>query len=310
MPELPDIQVYREALEERVLGQVLEAVQIRSLFVLRSVEPPLRSCEGRAVVAIERLGKRIVFVLEGDFFLVLHLMVAGRLQWKSDPAARPQGRIGLAAFQFAAGSLLLNEAGKRKRASLHVVGSRADLSAHDRGGIDVLASTLEGFQDAMRREVHTLKRSLTDPRILSGIGNAYSDEILWHARLSPFRRTDKLTAEEWQRLHSSCKSVLEEWLERMRERRGAAWPKRVTAFQPEMAVHGKHREACPRCGQEVQRIVWAENESNYCAECQTGGKLLADRALSRLLREDWPKSLEELESLRERHRDVIDGEGS
>lgn len=305
MPELPDIRLYTEAIEARVRGEVLESVQLKSLFLLRSVAPPIDACVGRRLRAVERLGKRLVFSFEGELFLVLHLMIAGRLQWKDGVAAEAKGRTDLAVFRFTGGSLLLTEAGKRKRASLYVVEGRDALSEHDRGGIDVLGSSLEDFIEAMTREVHTLKRALTDPRILSGIGNAYSDEILWHAQMSPFRRSDRMTRDEWSCLHESCRSVLEDWVERLRDKHAGRWPRKVTAFQPEMAVHGRHREACPRCGDEVQRVVWAENESNYCARCQTKGKLLADRALSRLLRDDWPKSLEELETLRDRHKDLM-----
>lgn len=310
MPELPDLQVYVDALQERIEGATLESVRLKSLFVLRSVDPPIAVCEGRRVLGIERIGKRLILALQGELFLVVHLMIAGRLQWKSE-RTEPQGRIGLLAMQFSTGTLLLNEAGKKKRASLHVVEGRDSLRDHDRGGLEIFEASLEEFIDAMTTEVHTLKRALTDPRILAGIGNAYSDEILWHASMSPFRRTDKLKAKEWRRLYASCTTVLADWVDRLRSQarsaKGASkWPRKVTAFHEGMAVHGKHRQPCPRCGDEVQRVVWAENESNYCARCQTGGKLLADRVLSRLLRTDWPRSLEELEALRAKHRGIME----
>ena len=307
MPELPDLQQYLEALEERIVGELLLGVKLKSLFVLRSTTPRPEACVGRRVVGLERLGKRIVLVFEEEHFMLLHLMVAGRLQWK-DVEAQPQGRIGLAAFRFSSGTLLFNEAGKRKRASLHIVATRAQLAQYDRCALEPLTASFEDFKRALGRERHTLKRALTDPGILSGVGNAYSDEILWQAGMSPFKRTDKLSEDEFRSLHSACQKVLRDWIERLRKKRGKAWPGKVTAFQPEMAVHGRWREACPRCGEEVQRVVWAENEANYCARCQCAGRLLADRALSRLLKDDWPRSLEELESLRERHRSVVRGE--
>ncbi|MCA8969930.1 MAG: formamidopyrimidine-DNA glycosylase [Planctomycetes bacterium] len=311
MPELPDLTVYIEAMRERILGAILTQVRMHSLFVLRSVEPRIEELEGRSVVGIERIGKRLVIEFDDEYFVVIHLMVAGRLHWREPDKAKPH-RHRLANFVFSSaesrtlGVLCLDEAGKKKRASIHVVAGRADLAQHGRDGIEVLACDIDDFVTRMQRDVHTLKRALTDPSILSGIGNAYSDEILWEARLSPFRRTDKLDAAEWQRLFDACREVLTTWSARLVAECGGAWPKKVTAFRPEMAVHGKHREPCPRCGDEVQRIVHADNEANYCARCQTGGKLLADRALSQLLRGDWPRSLDELDAMRERHRGLTD----
>ena len=294
MPELPDIVVYLEALQARIEGQVLEGVRLASPFLLRSVDPPLSACAGRRVVALRRLGKRIVIALDDDLFLVIHLMVAGRLRWKK-PGAKVPGKLGLAAFDFESGTLLLTEAGSRKRASLHVAEGEEALGAHDRGGLEVLDADVPAFAEALRRETHTLKRTLTDPRLLSGIGNAYSDEILHRARLSPFKLTDALTDDEIERLFDASRDVLREWTGRLRDEAGEGFPEKVTAFRKEMAVHGRHREPCPVCGSPVQRIVYSSNETNYCATCQTGGKLLADRALSRLLRKDWPRTLEELE---------------
>ena len=294
MPELPDVVVYLEALRTRIEGRVLEGVRLASPFLLRSVDPPLSACAGRRVVGLRRLGKRIVIALEGDLFLVIHLMVAGRLRWK-EAGAKVPGKLGLAAFDFESGTLLLTEAGSKKRASLHVAAGEAALAAHDRGGLEVLDADLTAFAEALRRETHTLKRTLTDPRLLSGIGNAYSDEILHRARLSPFKLTDALTDEEIERLFEASRDVLNEWTRRLRDEAGEGFPEKVTAFRKEMAVHGRHRQPCPVCGSPVQRIVYSSNETNYCATCQTGGKLLADRALSRLLRKDWPRTLEELE---------------
>jgi formamidopyrimidine-DNA glycosylase len=294
MPELPDVVVYLEALRARIAGQVLEGVRLASPFLLRSVDPPLSACAGRRVVGLRRLGKRIVIALDGDLFLVIHLMVAGRLRWKK-PGSKIPGKLGLAAFDFDSGALLLTEAGSRKRASLHVAAGEEALAAHDRGGLEVLDADVPAFAEALRRERHTLKRSLTDPRLLSGIGNAYSDEILHRARLSPFKLTDALTDDEIERLFDASRDVLHEWTDRLRDEAGEGFPEKVTAFRKEMAVHGRHREPCPVCGSPVQRIVYSSNETNYCATCQTGGKLLADRALSRLLRKDWPRTLEELE---------------
>jgi formamidopyrimidine-DNA glycosylase len=305
MPELPDIELYLTALRPRVVGQRLERVRLGSPFVLRSVRPPIAFAEGRAVVDLRRLGKRIVFALEGDLFLVLHLMVSGRLRWR-DRAAGPPTAIpkknGLAALDFTSGTLLLTEASTKKRASLHLVAGEAGLAEHDRGGIEVLDASDAELAAAVRRETHTLKRALTDPRILSGIGNAYSDEILHRARLSPFKRTSDLAADEEARLFAAIRSVLGEWVERLRAETGDAFPEKVTAFRPQMAVHGRYGQPCPVCGTPVQRILYAENEANYCPTCQTGGRLLADRVLSRLMKEDWPRSLEELEEKKQRDR--------
>lgn len=294
MPELPDVLLYIESLKPRVLNETLERVRLASPFVVRSVTPPISAISGRKVIGLRRLGKQIVFEFEGDLFLIIHLMIAGRFQWK-EPGARIPGKLGLAAFDFPAGTLLLTEAGSKKRASLHLVQGAADLAAFDRGALEVLDSSLEAFQTALTRENHTLKRSLTDPRLFSGIGNAYSDEILHRARLSPMKLTSKLTTEEIKRLYAAVKSTLEEWIERLRAEAGSAFPSKVTAFRPQMAVHGRYGQPCPSCGSSVQRIVYAENECNYCPTCQTEGRLLADRALSRLLKEDWPRSLEEWE---------------
>jgi formamidopyrimidine-DNA glycosylase len=297
MPELPDLTVYLDALAERVLGQPLEQVRLASVSLLRSVEPPLAAFEGKRVTGLRRLGKRLVFGFEDELFLVLHLMIAGRLRWKAR-GAKPPGRIGHAAFDFPAGTLLLTEASPKKRAALHAVRGEAALAAHDPGGIEPLACTLAEFASALRRENHTLKRALTDPRLFAGIGNAYSDEILHRARLSPVALTSRLEEDALARLFEATRVTLAEWTERLREQVGDAFPEKVTAFRPEMAVHGRYRQPCPVCGAPVQRIVHAENETNYCARCQTGGKLLADRALSRLLKEDWPRTLEELEERR------------
>ncbi len=292
MPELPDIATYLSALEPRVVGARLEQVRIVSPFVLRSADPPVAALRGQRVVALRRLGKRIVFAFEDDYFAVLHLMIAGRLHWKP-PAAPIPGRLGLAAFDFPGGTLLLTEAGTKHRASLYVVRGAAALAAHDPGGQDVLTATLEQFRAALGREAHTLKRALTDPHIFDGIGNAYSDEILHRARLSPLRLTTQLTPEESERLFRATRETLHAWIERLRSETGAGFPETVTAFREGMAVHGRFRRPCPVCGSPVQRIRYAANEVNYCATCQTGGRLLADRALSRLLREDWPRSLDE-----------------
>jgi formamidopyrimidine-DNA glycosylase len=294
VPELPDIVVYLEALERCVRGRILRGVRLGSPFVLRSVHPPIASAAGREVVALSRLGKRIAIGLDGDLYLVLHLMVAGRLRWKG-PAAPLPGKLGLAAFDFAEGTLLLTEAGSRKRAALHLVAGRAALEDHDPGGIEPLVADLREFRAGLCRERHTLKRALTDPQLFSGIGNAYSDEILHRARLSPFKLTDALDDEETKRLWRATRDTLEQWIARVRAEAGDGFPEKVTAFREGMAVHGRYRRPCPDCGAPVQRIVYAENEANYCARCQTGGKLLADRALSRLLRQDWPRTLEALE---------------
>lgn len=296
MPELPDIVVYLEHLERRILDRELERVRLASPFLLRSVDPPIDEAEGRRVRELRRLGKRIVVGLEGELFLVLHLMIAGRLRWKPRDVKIPR-KLGLAAFDFADGSLLLTEAGSKKRAALHLVRGERELRRHDPGGLEVLEADPEAFREALTAEVHTLKRALTDPRLFSGIGNAYSDEILHRARLSPFKRTDRLEEVELERLYLAVRKTLTEWTDELRRRTGDRFPDKVTAFQEGMAVHGRHRLPCPDCGAPVQRIVYAANEANYCARCQTSGKLLADRALSRLLGQDWPRTLEELEAL-------------
>jgi len=294
VPELPDIALYLGALAPRVVGSRLERLRIASPFLLRTAEPPVADLAGRQVVAVRRIGKRIVLAFDGDTFVVLHLMIAGRLHWKPAGAQIPR-RAGLAAFDFPNGTLLLTEAGSKHRASLHVVRGREALAAHDRGGLDVLTATLEQFREALVRESHTLKRALTDPRLFDGIGNAYSDEILHAARLSPLRLTTQLTADEVERLFRAVRDTLVTWMERLRTQMGDAFPEKVTAFREGMAVHGRFRKPCPVCGSPVQRIRYAENEVNYCATCQTGGRLLADRSLSRLLKQDWPRSLEEWE---------------
>ena len=294
MPELPDILAYRKALEDRLAGQPLESVRLGSPFLLRSVEPPLSAAAGRRVLGVSRIGKRIVIALEGGLFLVLHLMIAGRLHWKKR-GAKVSGRRNLAAFDFPGGTLLLTEASQKKRASLHVVEGQGGLAAFDRGGLDVLVADLPAFRAALSRENRTLKRALTDPRLFDGIGNAYSDEILHAARLSPVKRTSRLSEEESERLYRAARATLTTWIKRLAGEAAAEFPERVTAFREGMAVHGRFGSPCPDCGSPVQRIVYAENEANYCARCQTGGKLLADRALSQLLKGDWPRTLEELE---------------
>ena len=294
--------VYIEALERRILGRELRGVRLNSPFVLRSVEPPLGAVEGRTVLGLRRLGKRIVVGLEDELFLVIHLMIAGRFRWR-DAGGRPPGRGPLAVFEFSSGELSLTEAGRKRRASLHVVRGEAALAEHDPGGIEVRRDDPEGFARALRSGNHTLKRALTDPRLLSGIGNAYSDEILHRAKLSPVRLTSRLSDAETARLHAAAVEVLDEWLRRLREESAGAFPTKVTAFRPGMAVHGRYRQPCPDCGAAVQRILYASSETNYCAPCQTGGKLLADRALSRLMKRDWPRSLEELEALKRRGRE-------
>ena len=294
MPELPDLTVYLEALQKRVLGEPLAGVRVASISLLRSVDPPLAAFVGQRVSGLRRLGKRLVFAFEGELFLVLHLMIAGRLRWKERGAKLP-GRIGHAAFDVPAGTLILTEAGTKKRASLHAVRGEAALAAHDPGGLEVQGASLAEFAAALRRENHTLKRALTDPHLLAGIGNAYSDEILHRARLSPVALTQRLDDADLARLHAATLDTLRLWTERLRAEAGAAFPEKVTAFRPQMAVHGRYRLPCPDCGAPVQRIVHAENETNYCARCQTGGLLLADRALSRLLKSDWPRRLEDLE---------------
>ncbi|MEC7519987.1 MAG: DNA-formamidopyrimidine glycosylase family protein [Myxococcota bacterium] len=295
MPELPDVQLYIDAIGQRVVGQKLTAIRLASPFLLRSVEPSIDDVVGRKVKGLRRIGKRIVLELQRDHFVVIHLMVAGRFKWDDAPNAKIPGRVGLAGFDFESGTLILTEASKKKRASLHLVKGEKNLADFDRGGTEPLEASFEAFKDALTRERHTLKRSLTDQRLLSGIGNAYSDEILHRAKLSPMRRSDQLSDEEIARLHQCTQDVLNEWIERLREETGDDFPTKVTAFRPEMAVHGKYKEPCPVCGQKVMRIRYAENEANYCPTCQTDGKLLADRSLSRLLKKSWPKTLEELE---------------
>ena len=296
MPELPDIVVYLDALRQRIQGQRLERVRIASPFLLRTAVPPVTDAEGKTVVELRRLGKRICIGFDNDLWLVLHLMIAGRLHWKKRDAKLSPPR-GLAAFDFTNGTLLWTEAGSQKRASLHVVKGEDGLSALDPGGLEVLESNLERFTEVLTSENHTLKRALSDPRLFSGIGNAYSDEILFEARLSPFALTQKLKPEEIERLFAATRNSLLQWTERLRQEIGDNFPEKVTAFRPEMAVHGRYKEPCPRCQAKIQRIRYASNETNYCPTCQTGGKLLADRALSRLLREDWPKTPEEFELL-------------
>jgi formamidopyrimidine-DNA glycosylase len=294
MPEYPDVTVYLECLALRVLQRPLQKIRLGSPFVLRSVDPPIGEAEEKSVLGLRRMGKRLVLELEGDLFLVIHLMIAGRLRWRPPGAAIPK-KLGLGAFDFPTGTLLLTEAGTKKRASLTLVRGEAALSAIHRGGLEVMEANLAEFTEAVRRESHTLKRTLTDPRLFSGIGNAYSDEILHHARLSPIKLSRRLTDEEIARLFASTRAVLTLWTERLREEAGSGFPEKVTAFREGMAVHGRYRQACPDCGSPVQRIAYADNETNYCARCQTEGRLLADRSLSRLLKDDWPRSLEELE---------------
>ena len=293
MPELPDVTVYVEALERRIVGRRLAEIRLNSPFVLRTVAPPLAEAQGRRVIGVRRLGKRIVIALEGELFLVLHLMIAGRLRWLL-PGAKPPARITLATFAFDNGVLAFTEAGTRKRASLHAVQGAGALAEFDRGGVELGSIDAAGFAARLKLENHTLKRALTDPRLFSGIGNAYSDEILHRARLSPLALTHKLSAEDSQRLFASAKAVLGEWTERLRREAGENFPEGVTAFRREMAVHGRFGKPCPDCGAPVQRIVYADNETNYCASCQTGGTVLADRALSRLLKASWPRSIDEL----------------
>ena len=299
MPELPDIAAYISALEPRIIGQPLKRVRLASAFLLRTVEPPIADSEGRVVRELRRIGKRIAIGVEGDLWLVLHLMIAGRLHWRP-PGARLSGRQNLAAFDFPNGSLVLTEAGTKRRASLHVVAGEEGLRSIDPGGIEVFASDLASFRAALTEENRTLKRALTDPRLVSGIGNAYSDEILHAARLSPVTLTHKLKEDEWERLFAATRDTLRLWIERLRAEAGDGFPEKVTAFRKDMAVHGRYGQPCPRCGEKIQRIRYADNETNYCARCQTGGRVLADRSLSRLLRSDWPRTLEELEALKRR----------
>ncbi|HKU62853.1 MAG TPA: DNA-formamidopyrimidine glycosylase family protein [Gemmatimonadales bacterium] len=297
MPELPDVVVYLEALERRILQQPLDAIRLLSPFVLRSVDPPVGDVVGRRVTGLRRMGKRLVWVLEDERYVVIHLMIAGRLRW-APAGGRPPGRIGLAAFDFPTGSLLLTEAGTKRRASLHLVRGQSGLAEFARGGLEPLEIGPGAFAERLRLENHTLKRALTDPRLFSGIGNAYSDEILHRARLSPLQLTGRLSDEDAGRLHEATIAVLTEWTDRLRQETGEGFPEKVTAFRKGMAVHGRYGEPCPRCGGPVQRIRYAGNETNYCPACQTGGRLLADRGLSRLLKQDWPRSLEELEERR------------
>jgi formamidopyrimidine-DNA glycosylase len=309
MPELPDITAYLTALTPRVVGQPLEQLRIASPLLLRTAVPPIHSIEGNVVRSLRRLGKRIVFVFDPEhgsddqLFLVLHLMIAGRLHWrelKSDQRPKLGGRNNLASFDFPNGSLVLTEAGAKRRASLHLVRGEAALAALDPGGLDIFSLSLDDFRAALSAENHTLKRALTDPRVLSGIGNAYSDEILWAAQLSPLAQTQKLAADEWQRLYTATRETLQLWIDRFNAEANKHFPEKVTAFRPEMAVHGRFNQSCPRCGTPIQRIRYADNETNYCPTCQTNGRILADRSLSRLLGSDWPRTLEELEALRKR----------
>jgi formamidopyrimidine-DNA glycosylase len=303
VPELPDITLYLEALAPRVLNQPLERLRIGNPFLVRTFDPPVSATEGRMVVSLRRIGKRIVVALDGDLYLVLHLMIAGRLRWRDRGAAIP-GKVGLAAFDFPTGTAILTEAGSKRQTSLHVIAGAENVRSLNPGGLEVLGSTLPEFAERLTRENHTLKRALTDPHILSGIGNAYSDEILHAARLSPMKLTSSLTDVETARLHTSSIQTLETWIARLRDEAAGAFPDKVTAFHEGMAVHGRYRQPCPVCGAPVQRIVYARNEANYCATCQTGGKLLSDRALARLLKDDWPKTVEALEK---RRRGIADG---
>ena len=301
MPELPDVTVYIEALSERVLHQPMQKIRIGSPFIIRSFDPPISAAEGKKVSGLRRLGKRIVFELEDELFLIVHLMIAGRFHWKPK-GAKIARKYGQAAFDFSDGTLLLTEAGTKKRASIYLVRGEEALREHDPGGLELFDASFDEFRRALTRENHTLKRTLTDPHLFSGIGNAYSDEILHRARLSPIRLTQQMTEAEIASLYDAIRESLAEWVERLRKERGSGFPEKVTAFRPDMAVHGKYGKPCPVCGSPVQRIVHAENETNYCARCQTGGKLLADRSLSRLLKKDWPHSLEELEEMRANRR--------
>jgi formamidopyrimidine-DNA glycosylase len=299
MPELPDIAAYISALEPRIVGQSVQRVRLASAFLLRTVQPPVADAEGRVVRKVRRIGKRIAIGVDGDLWLVLHLMIAGRLHWRM-PGAKLSGRQNQAAFDFPNGSLVLTEAGTKRRASLHVLAGEEELRSTDPGGIEIFESDLTAFRDALTAENRTLKRALTDPRLVSGIGNAYSDEILHAAQLSPIALTHKLQPQEWESLFAATRDTLGLWIDRLRAEAGAGFPEKVTAFRKGMAVHGRYGEPCPRCGEKVQRIRYAENETNYCAPCQTGGKVLADRGLSRLLGSDWPRTLEELEALKRR----------
>lgn len=296
MPELPDIVVYIEALNTRVVGQPLQRIRFFNPFLLRTVDPPIEAIFNRRIIALRRLGKRIVFNFENELYLILHLMIAGRLHWKA-PGAKPPGKIGLAAFDFPDGTLMLTEAGSKRRASLSLVQGELELQRHNPGGIEIFEASASEFAAALRRENHTLKRALTDPRLFSGIGNSYSDEILHRARMSPLLLTSKLTDEQCRRLYDATQSVLSEWINRLRADAGNDFPEGVTAFRPGMAVHGRYRKPCPVCQSPVQRIAYADNETNYCPGCQTNGKILADRSLSRLMKDDWPRTLAELEAM-------------
>jgi formamidopyrimidine-DNA glycosylase len=297
MPELPDVNAYLCALDTRIVGRTLEKVRVASAFVLRTAQPPIADLQGQVVRELRRIGKRVVIGMSNDLWVVIHLMIAGRRHWRA-PGVKLSGRNNLAAFDFAEGSLLLTEAGTKRRASLHVLRGEPALRAMDPGGIEILSSTLDEFRAALTAENRTLKRALTDPRIVSGIGNAYSDEILHAAQLSPIALTHKLRSEEWNRLYSATRTTLDMWNRRLCTEAERGFPERVTAFRPDMAVHGRFGQACPRCGDTIQRIRYADNETNYCVQCQTGGKLLADRALSRLLGADWPRTMDELEALK------------
>jgi formamidopyrimidine-DNA glycosylase len=292
MPELPDVHIYIEALQRHVLGKTLTNIRVANPFVLRSVDPPLREIVGRQVIDVRRIGKRIVLGFEGDLFLVIHLMIAGRFRWRP-PGGKAPGKLGLAFLEFEDGVLILTEAGSKRRASMHLVRGEEALKAVDRGGLEVMGSAVSDFAERLRRENHTVKRSLTDPRLLSGIGNAYSDEILHRARMSPMLLTSRMTDEQIEVLHKATQDVMTEWIERLRAQSKGDFPEKVTAFRDEMAVHGRFGKPCPDCGAPVQRIRYADNETNYCARCQTNSRLLADRALSRLLKEDWPRTLED-----------------
>lgn len=297
MPELPDILLYLHALRPRIVGRRVEAIRLASPFLLRSTDPPLTAVEGRTIVDVSRLAKRIVLEAEGELFLVFHLMIAGRFHWKAK-GTRVPGKVGLLAIDFEHGALVLTEAGTKRQASLHVVSGRGGLAQHDRGGLEVLEADLDAFAEALTRENHTLKRALTDPHLFSGVGNAYSDEILHAARLSPFKQTRSLEDDEVRRLYEATRLTLSHWIVRLQRDTGDEFPEKVTAFREGMTVHGRYRQPCPDCGTPVQRVVYAANEANYCPQCQTGGRLLADRSLSRLMRDDWPRTLEELERKR------------
>ena len=297
MPELPDILLYLSALRPRIVGRRVEKIRLASPFLLRSIDPPLAAVEGRAIVDLHRLGKRIAMEAEGELFLVFHLMIAGRLRWK-EPGTKIPGKVGLLALDFEHGTLILTEAGTRRQASLHVVSGREELAHHNPGGLEVLEADLAAFSSALTTENHTVKRALTDPHIFSGIGNAYSDEILHASRMSPFKQTQSLTAGEIRQLYDATRVTLRKWIDALHQQAGDEFPEKVTAFREEMAVHGRYGKPCPDCGSPVQRVVYAANEANYCATCQTGGRLLADRSLSRLMKADWPRTLEELERKR------------